>query len=182
MSQDNCEKKNDFVYVVAIGDSGAGKSHHVKLLTGRDDIKVADRKDGNRCTTKAAVYTSSRDSIKKYNYKFIDTQGAQDSKSQESDQEILVKSQKELYELKADRIKILWFVKGSDKGTPVLQKQAKYIQSFVTPQNKNKGSIWDSVFIIIREPGLRIEEKAQGVVEAVQTVKICWIYMFKLVG
>ena len=98
--------------------------------------------------------------------------GIEDTKEDITDGEILEKAHsivKDAYSQgKGDSIKILWFVKPNEKRVPLLDLQAKFIESF-NDKTKTKTNVWDSVCIICKQPR-KVREDTNGAVQAAKSV------------
>ena len=159
----------DYIHILVIGDSGAGKSSLIRLLTGDESIKIADSNDSESCTTDIEYYLYPIWDDSKLLYLY-DTPGTQDTNDEKSDDQILNDVQRAVYRNNGQSIKIIWCVKPSDKKTPTLQKQAKFINKLQSEieGKTNQQTIWDSVLMIVKKPnmGQTLEKNAQGAVAA----------------
>ena len=158
----------DLIHVLVVGDTGAGKSSLISLLTGDSSIARADYDGGvASCTKKVSVYShvvySGEGKIDKV-FHFCDTPGTQDTDCKESDAKILNKTQRELYKAGAQHIKIIWIVRPHDKNTPTLQRQAQFINKF---DNENSW-VWHSMLMIVKQPNFSqsLNRNAQGAIAA----------------
>ena len=157
----------DYIHVLVIGDTGAGKSSLIKLITGDDSIQVSDEKNSQSCTKEINGYQycacnykqEKTDKAHKNNYNvlklskifyFYDTMGTQDTDDDKSDETVLNEIQGKIYMNNGENIKIIWCVKPNDKRTPSLQKQAKFINKPIVRPNCpffHDGHSWTRPFV-----------------------------------
>jgi len=139
--------------VIAIGQTGCGKSSLIKIFCG-DAVKVSSGKESE--TKDSKIFESQSGSRF-----FIDTQGTNDTNG-ESAEFTLSKIMKFIHDEHLS-FKILWFIsQSSNRALPQWQTEAKFISSL---GEYSKIDVWKCVFCILKGGHLK-QELPQGTFEA----------------
>lgn len=158
-----CDEKENSKHnaIFFVGSTQAGKSSHIKLLTGNGGVRVGAADDTQSCTKEISEYKDKNNDV------FIDTPGLQDS-GDLSDQEIFHSIQSKLASMEVESIKILWFVRPSKVASKDVKVQAKFISKLAETVDGMNSSIWESVILIVKQPtiGTPFKRDIQGPIAA----------------
>ncbi|CAG8627408.1 1048_t:CDS:1 [Paraglomus brasilianum] len=129
--------------ILALGDTGCGKSLFGKILFG---FEAVSENSANSGTATVEFYENNE-------FIYVDTPGFNDTKGITDKQTFLEimrkferRSTNSVYEINS----ILWFCRPDSKATNSLQRQAKFIHQFFDYNNGYVDDLWNCVLIVFK--------------------------------
>ncbi|CAG8522121.1 15208_t:CDS:2 [Acaulospora morrowiae] len=152
--------------ILAVGDTGLGKSFTAKVL-GAEEAEIGNGTGSKTASVNVYTIKVANKNGENKSTLYIDTPGFADTNADTDKSKTDEETKRRIFNnmLKAgvtNLTTILWFVKPGIKADNMYKRQAEFIESLAMGYNNNNCNVWDNTIIVIKDEEPDTEDTVGG--------------------